>query len=89
MLIFVSGGCRGVDNLGERYAVENGFEVEIYPAQWGKHGRAAGPIRNKKMVEIADFAICFWDGKSRGTKSFIVFAKEKGIPIRIKYIDQK
>ena len=36
-LIFVSGGCRGADSLGERYAAENGFDTEIYPAVWEKY----------------------------------------------------
>lgn len=85
-LIFISGGCRGADALGERYAKENGFEVEIYPADWEKYGRAAGPKRNEHMAQIADFVICFWDGQSRGTKSMISYAKEFNKPIRIKRI---
>ena len=85
-LIFVSGGCRGADSLGERYAAENGFETEIYPAVWGKYGRAAGPKRNKKIAEISDYIICFWDGKSRGTKSLLRFAAEAEKPVKIKYI---
>lgn len=64
-IIFVSGGCRGADALGERYAAENGFMAEIYPAVWEKYGRAAGPKRNKKIAEISDYIICFWDGKAR------------------------
>ncbi len=85
-LIFVSGGCRGADSLGERYAAENGFETEIYPADWGKYGRAAGPKRNKKIAEISDYIICFWDGESRGTKSLLSFAEKAGKPVKIKYI---
>lgn len=70
-LVFMSGGCRGADSLGERYALENGFPIERYPAEWTKYGAAAGPIRNRKMAEICDYVICFWDGKSRGTQSMI------------------
>lgn len=85
-LIFVSGGCRGADSLGERYAAENGFETEIYPADWEKYGRSAGPKRNKKIAEISDYIICFWDGESRGTKSLLSFAEKYGKPVKIKYI---
>ena len=85
-LIFVSGGCRGADALGEKYAAENGFKTEIYPAAWEKYGRAAGPKRNKKIAEISDYIICFWDGKSKGTKSLIQFAEKAGKPVKIKYI---
>ena len=72
--------------MGERYAAENGFETEIYPADWEKYGRAAGPKRNKKIAEISDYIICFWDGQSRGTKSLINFAEKAGKPVKIKII---
>ncbi|MBQ6706027.1 MAG: DUF2493 domain-containing protein [Clostridia bacterium] len=84
--LFISGGCRGADALGERYAREHGYEIERYPAEWEKYGRAAGPMRNRKMAEIADFIICFWDGKSRGTKAIIDFATALNRPVRIKRI---
>lgn len=85
-LVFVSGGCAGADMLGERFALENGFKLERYPAEWGKYGRAAGPRRNMEMVKASDFVICFWDGKSRGTKSTIEYTVKMGRPLRIKYI---
>ena len=84
ILVFVSGECRGADALGERYANENGYEIEYCPADWQKYGRAAGPKRNLQMAEISDFVICFWDGKSRGTKSMIEYAKKLGKKIKIK-----
>lgn len=83
-LVFISGCCEGADILGKRYAKENGYKIEYYPAEWNKYGKRAGPIRNKKMAEISDYVICFWDGKSKGTKTMIAYAKEKGKPIKIK-----
>ena len=85
-IIIVSGGARGADALGERYAKENGFKIELYPAHWEKYGKSAGPKRNEQMAKIADCVICFWDKKSPGTKSMIGFAKEYNKPIRIKII---
>ncbi|MBP1576666.1 MAG: DUF2493 domain-containing protein [Oscillospiraceae bacterium] len=85
-LIFLSGGCRGVDMLGERYAKENGFPIERYPANWKKYGKSAGPKRNLQMVRICDGVICFWDGKSKGTASVIRYAKEFGKPLWVKQI---
>ena len=72
--------------LGERYAKENGFDIEFYPADWEKYGLRAGPMRNKQMAENSDFVICFWDGKSRGTKSMLEHSKALNKPIRIKRI---
>jgi len=85
-LIFVLGGCKGADLLGERYAIENDWKIEKYPADWKKYGKGAGPKRNQQMAEVGDYIICFWDGKSKGTKSIIDFATQMGKPIKIKKI---
>ena len=68
------------------YAEENGFKVEKYPADWEKYGKSAGPRRNKQMAEISDYVICFWDEKSKGTKSMIDYAIKYNKPIKIKKI---
>lgn len=85
-IIIVSGCASGADAIGERYAAENGFKVEKYPPNWKKYGRSAGPKRNKQMAEVSDYVICFWDKKSKGTKSMIEFAKKCGKYVRIKTI---
>ncbi len=85
-IIIVSGGACGADAIGERYAEENGFEVEKHPADWQRYGRSAGPKRNREMAKISDYVICFWDGKSKGTKSMIGYAKEFSKPIKVKMI---
>ncbi|MBR4073347.1 MAG: DUF2493 domain-containing protein [Clostridia bacterium] len=84
-LVFVTGCCRGADALGERYALENGYKIERYPADWKKYGKSAGPRRNMKMAQISDFIICFWDGKSKGTKTIIQYAKlyKKAVKVKI------
>lgn len=85
-IVFISGGCTGADALGERYAIENGFEIEKYPADWATYGRKAGPLRNKLMAEKCDYVICFWDYESKGTRSMIECAQRLNKPIRIKQI---
>jgi len=85
-IVIVSGCASGADAIGERYAEENGFKVEKYPADWKSYGISAGPRRNKQMAEISDYVICFWDEKSKGTKSMIDYARKCGKPIKIKKI---
>ena len=85
-IIIISGGARGSDKLGEQYALDNGFKIERYLADWDTYGKSAGIIRNKKMAEISDYVICFWDGKSRGTKSMIDYAKQFNKPLKVKKI---
>ena len=82
-VIIVSGHATGADSLGERYASEKGLSVELHPADWAKHGRAAGPIRNEEMASVADALIAFWDGQSRGTKNMIDTANAKGLKVAI------
>lgn len=75
----VSGAARGADSLGERYAEENNLGIHRKPADWDTYGKSAGYRRNAEMADYADGCVCFWDGKSRGTKHMIDLAKKKGI----------
>ncbi|MBQ8538797.1 MAG: DUF2493 domain-containing protein [Ruminococcus sp.] len=85
-IIIVSGGCKGADMLGERYAREQNLQIERYCAQWDLYGKSAGPKRNLEMAKVCDYVICFWDSKSKGTASMIKCAKELDKPVRIKWI---
>ena len=86
VIVIISGCAAGADAIGERYAKENGFEVEKHPADWKTYGRSAGPKRNRQMAQNCDLIICFWDGKSKGTMSLINYAQKHNKPIRIKRI---
>ena len=79
----VSGGAHGVDYLGERFATEFSIPVKRFPADWNKHGKSAGPIRNREMAEYADQLIAFWDGKSRGTKNMIETMQKMNKPFTV------
>ena len=46
----VSGGARGADKLGEKYAKERGYSLKIFPANWDKYGKRAGYLRNNEMA---------------------------------------
>lgn len=74
----ISGHASGADTIGELYAKDHNLKCKLYPADWGKYGRSAGPIRNEQMAKIADKVIVFWDGKSRGTKNMINMTKKHG-----------
>lgn len=72
----ISGGANGVDRLAEKFAKEFGLKMTVFLPDWNKHGKAAGPIRNKDIVKNADVVFAFWDGQSRGTKSSIELAEK-------------
>lgn len=77
----VSGGCRGVDRMGESLARAMGFPLKVFPADWNAHGKAAGPIRNRQMARYADALVLIWDGKSRGSASMKREAEAAGLVV--------
>lgn len=83
LLVILSGHAKGADIMGERWCFEALVKSEIHHADWDKHGKAAGHIRNEEMVKVADSLVAFWDGKSTGTKHMIDIAKKKGLNVRV------
>jgi hypothetical protein len=79
----VWGEAPGADSLGKKYAIEKGMSVASFPADWDGHGRAAGPIRNGQMADYATHCVCFWDGRSKGTKNMINQAKQRNLHLKI------
>jgi len=64
---------------GLHYGVESGLVVKIFKADWNRHGRAAGPIRNREMAAYAD-GVCLFKG-GRGTASMYREAVKAGLVI--------
>lgn len=81
--VVLSGMAAGADTHGAAEARLHGFAVEEYPADWRKHGKAAGMIRNQQMADNADGLIAAWDGQSRGTADMIRRAKAKGLRVHV------
>jgi hypothetical protein len=79
----VSGGAKGADALGTRYATEKGYPCKLFPPDWEKSPRTAGHIRNAEMATYADALMAFWDGKSKGTASMVSIARSKGLKVFI------
>lgn len=77
----VSGKARGVDTMGEQWAKENNIPIKEFPADWNKHGRIAGILRNEDMGRYADALVAIWDGESKGTKHMIDYSKNKGLKV--------
>lgn len=74
----VSGGAKGADALSERIAIDFGLDHRHIPAEWSKYGRAAGPLRNEKVILEADVVAAFPLGESKGTQDGIRKARAAG-----------
>lgn len=84
--VVLSGGAMGADEHGERWADAHGRSGEhhlVPEEEWERLGKAAGPMRNRRMAEAADACIVVWDGASRGSRSMIFEAQKRGIPTHV------
>lgn len=79
----ISGGARGADALAARFAREHGLPLIVFHADWDRHGRRAGPIRNTEIVRSADVLAAFWDGLSPGTRDSVDKARAAGKEVHV------
>ena len=80
-ITLVEGEQRGADLVARRWAEERGHTVEGYPADWAKHGKAAGFIRNRQMLdEGKPQAVVAFPG-GQGTKMMIELSRKAGLPL--------
>ena len=78
--VLIHGDASGADRLSGEWAASKGIQVEARPAEWKKHGRAAGPIRNSQMLdEKPGLVIAFPGGK--GTADMVKKAKQAGLEV--------
>lgn len=92
-LLFVHGGANGVDSQVDNWLADNDIHPIIFPYM-KEHGRAGGPMRNKKMAKYAalqpppGFLFAFWDGKSSGTRNMINEALDQGIHVHVEICNE-
>jgi SLOG family YspA-like protein len=78
----IHGGCpTGADSMADRWAKSNGVPVIPIKAEWGKYGRAAGPKRNRTMLDVShpDLVLAF--GYGRGTNGMVKIAEDAGVKV--------
>lgn len=79
----IQGGAKGADACGRAYCELSGKLSHTYHANWGKHGKAAGPIRNTQMLsENKDALVIAFPG-GRGTKHCVEEATRLGLPVLV------
>lgn len=82
--IFVTGCCpTGVDFVVRCLVLDAGRPLVVFHAAWGKHGKAAGPIRNKLLVEYADRVYALPYGLSPGSRNAIALAQAASKPCTV------
>ena len=68
--------ARGADRFAQEWANANGVAWIVYDANWTKHGRAAGPIRNQQMLDEGRPTLVVAFPGGRGTADMVRRARE-------------
>lgn len=74
----------GVDWLARQWAEAHGIECMTIEADWRTHGKAAGPIRNRKQAEEGDALVAIPEGRSKGTRGMIAAMEALKKPVFVK-----
>ena len=77
----IEGGAPGADASAATFGRMNSIPVLTFKADWNEYGRAAGPIRNRRMIEEGhpDLVVAFPGG--RGTADMMFWAKKAGVKV--------
>lgn len=79
--VLIQGAARGADRLAHMWALHANVPVLDFPADWEKHGRAAGPIRNAQMLREGKPTVVIAFPGGRGTANMVSLAKRVGVPV--------
>ena len=78
----ITGGARGVDQTAMQWCASNKTEVEVI-APRDPNNKLDYLFRNVEILTKADIILIFWDGKSRGTKFVLDYARHRNKGIRL------
>lgn len=78
----IQGGARGADQIAREWCCNREVAYENYAADWKVHGKAAGPLRNQRMLDQGkpDLVLAFPGG--RGTADMVRRAEAAGVAVR-------
>lgn len=79
----ISGFAIGADRMGKRYALMKGIKYTEYLPDWELHGKSAGVIRNRYIIDDCEEVLAAHDGISKGTLFSINYAIKQGKKVNI------
>lgn len=87
--VVITGGARGADRPAKEVADARGIEVLVFKAEWGRYGRGAGMVNNRRLLDAAlkrgpVLVLAFHDDllNSKGTKNMVEIARKAGAEVR-------
>ena len=85
-VVIITGGARGADYMASVAALAAKRDLIVIHAKWDKHGRSAGPIRNREMLDLKPKLVIAFHAHldaSKGTKDCVTEAKKRGIKVEV------
>ncbi len=77
----MQGGAKGADAAAREWAAtKTGIQRYVCRADWDRHGKAAGPLRNQRMLEWKPDLIVAFPGGA-GTADMVRRAKAAGVKV--------
>lgn len=79
------GDARGADAIVRQLCSKMSIPCTVHVADWKKRGRAAGPVRNRAMLDAAkpDLVVAFLLPGSRGTIDCMAAARQRSIAVEV------
>lgn len=85
-MLLIVGGAVGADELARQWAVSRKVDHVVYYAKWETEGKAAGPIRNRRMLRLKPRLVIAFRvnkvGENRGTDDMCKIATEADIKVK-------
>jgi hypothetical protein len=78
-MTIIHGCATGADALADEWSKLREIPHWCFPAEWQKFGAKAGPIRNKRMRDLANPTQCIAFPGGRGTLNMIGLMREVGV----------
>lgn len=84
----IHGGAKGADTIAGNWAEATGLMTTVFPADWERYGKGAGPIRNQQMLDEGqpDLVVAYPTGLlslSRGTRNMVTKAIIERVPLLV------
>ena len=83
----ITGGARGADQLGYRWAWKHAVRHQLFRAEWERFGKSAGVRRNHEMAQAGDMLVAFHVNNSPGTAHMIACMRALGKPVVLVSVD--
>lgn len=77
----VHGDCRGADRMADKWCRSMGIKAIPVRAEWTRLGRAAGPIRNQRMLDEHAIDVLVAFPGNNGTADMVRRARKAGLSV--------